>query len=91
MNYVLRRLSASKNKIIILSTVIGRIQHTHLINQTLFDDEQMADVVDRPQEIRIEIRLHIRLHILLADADLILIAVEELGRRILADGSGILI
>ena len=75
MDDLLRLFRASKDKIIILCSVELRIQKTDPVDQSSLYDQQVADIVDGRQEIRIIIRLQVRLHVLVADADLVLIAV----------------
>ena len=85
MDDVLRRLRAAEHEIIVLGSVKRRIKQPDALKKRLLHDRQMTDVVHRGQEIRVIVRLQVRLHVLVADADLVLVAVKEFRIRVFAD------
>ncbi len=80
-----RPLRGAEQEVIILRPVISGIKKSRLKEKCAPDAGDVADVIDRAQEVRVEIRLHVRLHVLVADPDLVLIRVDEIRAAALRD------
>ena len=73
-----RLLRAPEDEIIILCAFIGWVRQPGLLHEFPSYTDDMAEIIDRAQEIRVIVRLHIRLHILSADPDLVFIRINEI-------------
>ena len=66
MTDLLRFFGTPEDKIVVLGTVKFTAEHTDLFHQLSFCHKQMADIVDRAEQIQIEIRFEMRLEELIS-------------------------
>ncbi len=85
-------LAQTKNKLEILSSIVGSIQLSHLVNQCLFDQKEMTDIIVTAKKIVIKIRFKMRIKELRTiGIHLILVRVDHKSIRVLVIKLDILI
>ena len=83
----LRLFRTAQHKVIVLRTVIGRIQQPDLLQQIASHRKQMTDIIVALQQRHTEIRLEMRPKIsCAAPVDLVLICIDRIEPRLCLDG-----
>ena len=89
MDYVPRFLGHAEDKVIVLGAVIGRVKLPDCVEKALPHRKEVADIVDRAEQIRVKVRLKMRVKKRTAvHVELVLVGVETVGLRLLHNGLG---
>ena len=89
MDYVPRFLGHAEDKVIVLGAVIGRVKLPDCVEKALPHRKEMADIVDRAEQIRVKVRLKMRVKERAAvHVELVLVGIEAVGLRLLYNGLG---